>query len=227
MAVIERPYVFRTTPCDIAEFRFSITDLECVFSNQPPGDGFREDKTPSNRILRPSSFFCSPAIGTPVRSDHGPGSPQGPHDLRSWTGRSPTIGLRGPTRATGKRRPERLANESVKGSAGGSRKGEPRLARRLIWRGRKLSSVADELPDEALPRWTPERTDQGRGPSAWALGERLVLGAIGPGSLRHHVGHPAGRAALELAGAILSGRDRLPAGALVRDRHDRIPSRPA
>jgi hypothetical protein len=42
----ERPQGLLERPRDSAEFRCSITALECVFSNQPLGDGFREGETP-------------------------------------------------------------------------------------------------------------------------------------------------------------------------------------
>jgi hypothetical protein len=63
--VIENPQRFWVRPCDSAGSRFSITALECVFSNQPLGDGFREGKAPSNRVIRPSSLFFAPLLSDP------------------------------------------------------------------------------------------------------------------------------------------------------------------
>jgi hypothetical protein len=43
--VIEKPQDLRKRPRDSASSRFSITALECDFSNQPIEDGFREGET--------------------------------------------------------------------------------------------------------------------------------------------------------------------------------------
>src|SRR4051794_23973061 len=46
--VTENLQRLRERPHDSAEFPLSIIALECVFSKQPLGDGFREGKTPSD-----------------------------------------------------------------------------------------------------------------------------------------------------------------------------------
>ena len=65
--VIEKPQDLRVRPRDFAGSWFSITVLECDFSNQPLGDGFREGKTRWNWGLRPSSLFFSPLLSEPSR----------------------------------------------------------------------------------------------------------------------------------------------------------------
>jgi len=47
--VIEKPQEVRVRPHDFAGSSFSITILECDFSNPALGDGFREEKTRWNR----------------------------------------------------------------------------------------------------------------------------------------------------------------------------------
>jgi len=64
--VIEKPQDLRERPFDFADSWFSITVLECVFSNQPYGDGFRERKNAVELGLRAKLVvFFSVAIGTP------------------------------------------------------------------------------------------------------------------------------------------------------------------
>src|SRR5262245_8314503 len=60
--VIEKPQRLRDRASNSPEFPFSITVLECVFSNHPLADGFREGKTRSNRVIRPSSLLFSPLL---------------------------------------------------------------------------------------------------------------------------------------------------------------------
>src|SRR5258708_5395628 len=56
--VIEKPQEVRVRPHDFAGSWFSITILECDFSNRPLGDGFREEKTRWNRASgRVRCFF--------------------------------------------------------------------------------------------------------------------------------------------------------------------------
>src|SRR5579883_1664611 len=57
--VIEKPQDFRGRPRDPAGSHLSLTVLECDFSIQSLGDGFREGKTPLKRGPRPGSLFFS------------------------------------------------------------------------------------------------------------------------------------------------------------------------
>ena len=55
---------------------FSITVLECNFSNQALGDGFREGKTRWNWDPGPSSLFFSPLLSEPLFGS----DPDAPHE---------------------------------------------------------------------------------------------------------------------------------------------------
>ena len=63
----------RERPRDFAALGFSITVLECEFSNQTLGDGFREGKTRWDWGVGPSSLFFSPLLSEPRRHRHGGG----------------------------------------------------------------------------------------------------------------------------------------------------------
>src|SRR5262249_3730471 len=67
--VIQKPHGFRARPHDSSGSWFSITVLECDFSNQPRGDGFREGETRSNRGFEPSSLVFSPLLSGPRYAD--------------------------------------------------------------------------------------------------------------------------------------------------------------
>ena len=63
--VIKKSRGLRAILHDFPGCRFSITVLECEFSIQLLGDGFREGKTRWNRGLRPRSFFFLPCYRNP------------------------------------------------------------------------------------------------------------------------------------------------------------------
>src|SRR4051812_24195819 len=63
--VIEKRQALTSRSRDSAGTRFSITVLECDFSNQPLGDGCRDDTTRYDQDLKSSSLSSSIAAYAP------------------------------------------------------------------------------------------------------------------------------------------------------------------